>query len=119
MRRLDEYIRVLFGSVDMEAYVAYENIRFHGKHAGVDAAHLYGAVRGKLLEVCEEYELPYRGIAPNTARKLAFGNGRMTKVQVKRACEELFKRKIKASKSYDNTDAIAVAVAFAKEMGWA
>lgn len=122
-----------------EVFLVYEEIRFHGPDAGVDAAHGYGAVVGQVTAACEVHDVPYTGMAPATARKLATGRGDHGKEEVRGILEGEFgvrldhgdrriairkkKRKRGGPKTrvepgYDESDAVALALAFAKEMGW-
>ncbi len=52
--------------------IYYELVR---SHMGVDAAHVYGALRGTLTKVCEQNKIPYTGIPVGTIKKFATGNG--------------------------------------------
>ncbi len=53
-------------------HIYYELVR---AHRGVDAAHVYGALRGTLTKVCEQKKIPYTGIPVGTIKKFATGNG--------------------------------------------
>lgn len=53
-------------------HIYYELVR---AHQGVDAAHVYGALRGTLTKICEQQKLPYSGIPVGTIKKFATGNG--------------------------------------------
>ena len=119
--------------------LAYEEIRFHGENAGIDAAHAYGGVIGQIIAACEVHDVPFTGISPGTARKLATGRGDYDKSEVRDILEADFgvtlnhgdrrvaiskkKRKRGGPKSriamgYDESDAVAVALAFSRDMGW-
>lgn len=59
-----------------DCVVAYEEVSFH---AGVYAAHIYGGIVSVIQMVCEELELPYRGIPVATVKKHATGKGNAKK----------------------------------------
>ena len=61
------------GTVDA---VAYEEVR---RHAGTDAAHVYGGIIAMIGAECEALKIPYRGIPVATVKKLATGKGRAAK----------------------------------------
>lgn len=101
--------------------VAFEEIRFHGMNAGVDAAHVYGAVVSRLMEQCERMSVPYTGINPASARKLAWGKGNLKKPQVRKLVEEQYVRgRLPSDKNHglDIADAVTVALALKAKMEW-
>lgn len=57
-------------------YVAYEEVR---RHAGTDAAHVYGGLLAVLTAWCEEYGVAYVGIPVGTIKKFATGKGNADK----------------------------------------
>lgn len=61
------------GTVDA---VAYEEVR---RHAGTDAAHVYGGIVAMIGAECEALKIPYRGIPVATVKRLATGSGRAGK----------------------------------------
>jgi len=109
-------------------FVVFEEIRFHGEGNPIDAAHLYGEITGQIMAICEANEIPYTGINPKSARKLAIRDGKADKPKVRRRLEELFDikmnsidRKMKSGKDkgkikrfFDESDALCVAVALAE-----
>lgn len=141
MIRLGAYMSGLLERLNKKfdvVLLAYEEIRFHGVNAGVDAAHGYGAVIGQVTMACEVFDVPYTGIPPQTVRKLAVGRGDYGKDEVRDILEHnlnvelnhgdrrvkiVKKRDQKGPKSriepgYDESDAVAIAVAFVVQMGW-
>jgi len=56
--------------------LGYEEVR---RHAGVDAAHVYGGIRAHLQRLCEERGVPYCPIPVGTVKKLATGKGNADK----------------------------------------
>lgn len=59
-------------------HVGFEEVR---RHAGTDAAHVYGGLMAVLTEWCESHapKIPYEGIPVGTIKKFATGNGRAGK----------------------------------------
>lgn len=56
--------------------VVFEEVR---RHAGTDAAHIYGGLMGTLTAWCETTALPYKGVPVGTIKKYATGNGNASK----------------------------------------
>lgn len=52
--------------------VYFEEVR---RHAGVDAAHVYGGFMGHLTAWCEHHNIPYQGVPVGTIKKHATGKG--------------------------------------------
>lgn len=59
--------------------VAFEEVR---RHAGTDAAHVYGGLMAMLTSYCEEHDIPYQGIPVGTIKKSATGKGNAGKSEV-------------------------------------
>ncbi len=66
--RLNEILKA-YGSLDA---VFYEEVR---RHKGVDAAHIYGGLIGKIGEWCEQHEIPYEALPVGEIKKNWTGNG--------------------------------------------
>lgn len=64
--------------------VAFEEVRMH---QGVDAAHWYGAIMGKILEVCEATKTPCRGIHYAKVKITACGKGSANKAAMVEAAK--------------------------------
>lgn len=56
--------------------VYFEEVR---RHAGVDAAHVYGGFLGVLTAWCEAHSIPYEGVPVGTIKKFATGKGNADK----------------------------------------
>lgn len=69
--RLDE-INTAYG-IDL---VVFEEVR---RHAGTDAAHVYGGLMATLQTWCEENSVPYEGVPVGTIKKFATGKGNANK----------------------------------------
>jgi len=52
--------------------VYFEEVR---RHAGVDAAHVYGGLLATLTAWCEHHSIPYQGVPVGTIKKHATGKG--------------------------------------------
>ena len=57
--------------------VGYEEVR---RHAGTDAAHVYGGIVAVISSVCEERCVPYMAIPVGTVKKTATGRGNADKL---------------------------------------
>lgn len=69
--RLDEILNA-YGLT----HVFYEEVR---RHAGTDAAHVYGGLLATLTAWCEEHHIPYQGLPVGTIKKRFTGNGNASK----------------------------------------
>lgn len=56
--------------------VAFEEVR---RHAGTDAAHVYGGLMATLQAWCEDHKIPYEGIPVGTIKKSFTGSGNASK----------------------------------------
>jgi hypothetical protein len=59
--------------------VYFEEVR---RHAGVDAAHVYGGLMATLTTWCEHHQIPYQGVPVGTIKKHATGKGNAGKDEV-------------------------------------
>jgi hypothetical protein len=59
--------------------VVFEEVR---RHAGTDAAHIYGGFLGALTSWCEEHEIPYQGIPVGAIKRHVTGRGNADKAAV-------------------------------------
>ena len=57
----------------------FEEVR---RHAGVDAAHVYGGLLATLTSWCEHHNIPYQGVPVGTIKKHATGKGNAGKDEV-------------------------------------
>ncbi|OSM04162.1 crossover junction endodeoxyribonuclease RuvC [Magnetofaba australis] len=104
---LDE-LNALVGGVGA---VAVEEVR---RHAGVDAAHVYGGFLAVVTSWCEARGIPYQGVPVGTIKKHATGKGNASKAQVIHAMKRL------GFKPEDDNQADALALlhwAIAQEVG--
>lgn len=63
-------------AADGVAQVHYEEVR---RHAGTDAAHVYGGLMATLTAWCEERQIPYEGVPVGAIKKHATGKGNADK----------------------------------------
>lgn len=54
----------------------FEEVR---RHAGTDAAHVYGGMLATLTAWCEENDIPYEGVPVGSIKKFATGKGNADK----------------------------------------
>jgi len=66
--------------------VYFEEVR---RHAGVDAAHVYGGLMATLTAWCEHHNIPYQGVPVGTIKKHATGRGNASKDEVMAAMRAL------------------------------
>lgn len=59
--------------------VVYERV---DRHRGTAAAHVYGGIVAELQRVCEEAEVPYRGVPVAHAKQTATGKGNAKKKEM-------------------------------------
>jgi hypothetical protein len=59
--------------------VVFEEVR---RHAGTDAAHVYGGFLATLASWCEEHGIPYQGVPVGTIKRFATGRGNADKAAV-------------------------------------
>ena len=69
-------IKATAGDIDA---VYFEEVR---RHAGVDAAHVYGGLMATLTAWCEHHGIPYQGVPVGTIKKHATGRGNAGKDEV-------------------------------------
>jgi len=81
--------------------VVFEEVR---RHAGTDAAHVYGGLLATLTAWCEENEIPYEALGVGTIKREWTGKGNASKEMM---IAEAIKRGY-APLSDDEADAIAI-----------
>lgn len=67
---------VYHGCENHSTRVHYEEVR---RHAGTDAAHIYGGIVATIQAFCVEREIDYCGVPVGTVKKLATGKGNADK----------------------------------------
>lgn len=73
--RVRRYLEEILDGHSVDA-VAYEEVR---RHAGTDAAHVYGGIVATVAQVCEERRVPYVGVPVATVKRQATGRGNASK----------------------------------------
>lgn len=76
--RFRKHLEEMQTTVPLEA-VYFEEVR---RHAGTDAAHIYGGMLATLTAWCEEKEIPYAGVPVGTIKKFITGKGNAGKAEV-------------------------------------
>lgn len=71
---LDEVLHSEAGEKIRAVY--FEEVR---RHAGTDAAHVYGGLMAILTAWCEKHHIAYQGVPVGTIKKCATGKGRADK----------------------------------------
>lgn len=126
--RLERYLsKLIEQNRRFQTVLAFEKIRFHGMNAGVDAPQVYGEVTGVIKKVCHQYKIEHMGIHLTSARKIATGDGHIGKPEARDFMEDRFDVKLnhgdkkvrkKIKLAFDESDAMVIAVALARELGW-
>ncbi len=70
--------------------VYFEEVR---RHAGTDAAHVYGGFLAHLTAWCEENSIGYQGVPVGTIKKHATGKGSANKITMAQAYEAKWGKK--------------------------
>lgn len=76
--RFGRWLSEVAASAQVSA-VYFEEVR---RHAGVDAAHVYGGLLATLTAWCESRDIPYQGVPVGTIKRHATGKGNASKEQV-------------------------------------
>lgn len=101
--RLKAYLSELLDEHNIDL-VFYELVR---RHAGTDAAHVYGGLLGALTALAEERGLPYRGVPVGTCKRAFCGKGNASKQMM---IDEA-SRRFGIAVTDNEADAMAVALA--------
>jgi Holliday junction resolvasome RuvABC endonuclease subunit len=83
--------------------VYFEEVR---RHAGVDAAHVYGGFMAHLTAWCERHKVPYQGVPVGTIKKFMTGKGNASKEEMINAIKE------KGHQPTDDNEADALALLY-------
>ena len=74
--RFKQWLGEIKGSLGEVHAVYFEEVR---RHAGVDAAHVYGGLMAVLTSWCEHHNIPYSGVPVGTIKLHATGKGNANK----------------------------------------
>lgn len=80
--RVRRLVEDVIGTPNGVLAVGYEEVR---RHAGTDAAHVYGGIVAMIAAVCEERKTPYMAIPVGTVKRAATGKGNADKIAMVRA----------------------------------
>lgn len=110
--RARRYLSELLSSQRVTA-LGYEEVR---RHAGSQAAAVYGGIRGQILAVCEELHVPYAPFEVGDIKRTATGKGNASKD----AMVDAAARRFGYTPADDNdADAMWIAACVAKRLGCA
>ena len=84
--RFRNWLNQLFAGGDAIEAVYFEEVR---RHAGTDAAHVFGGLLATLTAWCEEHGLAYQGVPVGTIKRFATGKGNADKAAVIAAIQAL------------------------------
>ena len=73
--RFADHVTELLNRIKPE-WVVFEEVR---RHAGTDAAHIYGGLMAGLTSICEQRKIPYEGVPVGTIKKFWTGSGNAPK----------------------------------------
>ena len=90
-------------TLDAPAAVYFEEVR---RHAGTDAAHVYGGLLGTLSAWCERRGIPYAGVPVATIKRHTAGKGNADKAAMIAAA------KARGFMPADDNEADAIAILF-------
>ena len=85
-------------------YIYFEAVR---RHAGTDAAHVYGGLMAFLESFCEEHNIPYAGVGVTEIKKHATGKGNASKDMIIEAMRAKGHTHL-TLKDHDEADALAI-----------
>ena len=71
--RLRNYLNEVCSDIDL---LVYEEVH---RHAGTEAAHIYGGIVAIIQEHCEMHQINYQGLPVGTIKKYATGKGNANK----------------------------------------
>jgi hypothetical protein len=77
--RFKRWLTELKGTTEGLGAVYFEEVR---RHAGVDAAHVYGGFLATLTAWCEHHKIPHSGVSIGTIKRHATGKGNASKDQM-------------------------------------
>ena len=110
--RVRQYVEALLATPAGVRALAYEEVR---RHAGTDAAHVYGGIVAMIAAVCQERGVPYVGIPVGTIKRAATGKGNASKDEMMQAAGKRWPTAIGCD---DNeADALWIASALRVELG--
>lgn len=108
--RLQHSLEMILAEHQIKA-IGFEEVR---RHAGTDAAHVYGAIVGVIQRTAEAHGTPYTSIPVGTVKRTATGKGNAGKDEMIAAVLSRWGHRCETD---DEADAHWVAVATAREIG--
>ena len=110
--RVRRYVEDVIGTPAGVRAVAYEEVR---RHAGTDAAHVYGGIVAMIAAVCEERQVPYMAIPVGTVKKHATNHGNASKLDMVQAA--MHRWAMPTIGDDNEADALWIASALLAELG--
>ncbi len=101
--RFKGFLTEIKGSAGPVEEVCFEEVR---RHAGTDAAHIYGGLLGILTAWCEHHQIPYRGIPVGEIKRSFTGKGNANKEAMIAAA------RARGHEPQDDNEADAIAIAY-------
>ena len=83
--RFRRWLTELKAQVEPIDVVYFEEVR---RHAGTDAAHVYGGLLATLTSWCEHHQIAYEGVPVGTIKKHATGKGNAGKEEMIKAMQD-------------------------------
>lgn len=83
--RFKRWLTELKAQVEPIDVVYFEEVR---RHAGTDAAHVYGGLLATLTSWCEHHQIAYEGVPVGTIKKHATGKGNAGKEEMIKAMRD-------------------------------
>jgi Holliday junction resolvasome RuvABC endonuclease subunit len=83
--RFKRWLTELKAQVEPIDVVYFEEVR---RHAGTDAAHVYGGLLATLTSWCEHHQIAYEGVPVGTIKKHATGKGNAGKEEMIKAMQD-------------------------------
>lgn len=107
------YLRFRNWLEEIDGLIRVDTVYFEEvhRHAGTDAAHVYGGLLATLSAWCEEKRIPYLGISVGTIKKHATGKGNAGKDQMIESV------KARGHNPKDDNEADALAIAYCARDG--
>ena len=83
--RFKRWLTELKAQLEPIDVVYFEEVR---RHAGTDAAHVYGGLLATLTSWCEHHQIAYEGVPVGTIKKHATGKGNAGKEEMIKAMQD-------------------------------
>ncbi|QDP51137.1 MAG: hypothetical protein Unbinned1190contig1000_30 [Prokaryotic dsDNA virus sp.] len=102
---LRQELLTLFERLSPIDQVVFENVE---RHSATYAAQIFGELRGCLMSVCEEMDIPYRGLSVTRIKKHVTGSGICKKDVTREAIAKLWPHIPVSDLTEDEVDALSI-----------